>query len=141
MSIAREKNKHLDIVRRKRLLIHIIENYKIGKILFDTVWTARIDYLVREKTNTSYLVRKTFVREICEEVYFDKIKFGIKVLEPALYIGCKPIVVFERNIPMLIIDKRGGLWERALNSGFLCSISFEQTQYKYNLLSVRISLY
>jgi len=84
-------------------LIHIIENYKIGKILFDTVWTARIDYLVREKTNTSYLVRKTFVREICEEVYFDKIKFGIKVLEPALYIGCKPIVVFERNIPMLVI--------------------------------------
>ena len=46
MTVTGEEYENLDIVRGQRLLIHIVENNKIGKILLHAVGASGIDYLV-----------------------------------------------------------------------------------------------
>ena len=108
-------------------MIHIIENYKIGKILFDSVRTAGIDYLVREKTDTSYLVSETLVRKIREEVDLDKIIACVKLLEPALDVRSQAVIVLQRYVPVLVIDECNRLRKRRLRVIVPRAFAFKQT--------------
>lgn len=61
MSVAREQYKYFNVVRGQSLLIHVVENNEIREVLLNSVRASGVDYLVREQTDTSDLVGKTFV--------------------------------------------------------------------------------
>jgi hypothetical protein len=66
------------------------------------------------------------MREICEKGNLYQIDLCVKLLEPPFNIWLYAEILFQRNVPMLVINESNGFGKRGFDR-FLRSFFFEQT--------------
>ena len=132
MSVARKKNEDVDLGRFEGFLIYVIEQDKIGKILFVCRGgILRFDDIVGDLTNARDLKTNGRIGKIRKKDDLLQLITTGKLVAPRFDIGFCLVKSVKRNKPVLVIDEG----DRSFSSLALLLFAFKKTEQTVFLLS------